>query len=197
MPVKGKKNPDGKKLTPKQAAFVQEYLIDLNGTQAAIRAGYSGKNACIIGWENLRKPNIKDAIDQAKRERAERTKVTQDMVVSELAKLGFSNMLDYITPREDGLAYIDLSKLTRAQAACITEFNVEQESLNADKEGIVPVNKIRFKLADKKGPLELLGKHLKMFTDNVNIPGLSDLLAALPAAVKQEIAKALKERAKK
>lgn len=69
------------KLTPKQQRFVDEYLIDLNATQAAIRAGYSPKTANEMGAENLAKPSIKQAIEQAKAERSERTKITQDDVL--------------------------------------------------------------------------------------------------------------------
>lgn len=66
------------KLTPKQELFCKEYLIDLNATQAAIRAGYSQDTASIIGYENLRKPNLVDLIAQLKAERSERTEITSD-----------------------------------------------------------------------------------------------------------------------
>lgn len=69
-------------LRPKQAAFVEEYLVDLNATQAAIRAGYSEKTAMVIGNENLRKPLIKSAIQERMSARAERTEITQDYVLS-------------------------------------------------------------------------------------------------------------------
>ena len=84
------------KLTPKQARFVQEYLIDLNAAQAAIRAGYSAKTARVIGHEILSKPDIAAAIKKAMAERAERTRLTGDMVVDELRKIGFANMADYM-----------------------------------------------------------------------------------------------------
>jgi phage terminase small subunit len=71
-------------LTPKQQRFVQEYLIDLNATQAAIRAGYSPKTARSIGDENLTKPDIAAAIAAAQDERRERVELTQDMVVEGL-----------------------------------------------------------------------------------------------------------------
>lgn len=78
------------KLTEKQELFVQEYLIDLNATQAAIRAGYSENTAYSIGNENLKKPEIVERIHEAMRERLERTHVTQDMVLSELVEVGFA-----------------------------------------------------------------------------------------------------------
>ena len=74
-------------LTAKQAAFVQEYLVDLNATQAAIRAGYSKKTAEKIGYENLRKPEIQAAIKEAMDRREKRSNITQDFVLSELYKI--------------------------------------------------------------------------------------------------------------
>lgn len=73
-------------LTDKQAAFVQEYIIDLNATQAAIRAGYSKDTAGAIGHENLKKPEIASAITAALAARAERTQVTQDYVLSSIVQ---------------------------------------------------------------------------------------------------------------
>jgi phage terminase small subunit len=73
-------------MTPKQTCFVQEYLIDLNATQAAIRAGYSVKTARQVASENLSKPDIQRAIEEAQQVRAERTGLTQDAVVQGLLK---------------------------------------------------------------------------------------------------------------
>ena len=74
-------------MTKKQKRFVEEYLIDLNATQAAIRAGYSPTTAKEIGCENLTKPNISEAIAKAMAERSRRTGVNQDRVLQELAKI--------------------------------------------------------------------------------------------------------------
>jgi phage terminase small subunit len=73
-------------LTPKQARFAEEYLIDLNATQAAIRAGYSAKTARAMGCENLTKPDIQAAVTEAQRDRAARTGITQDEVIRGLKK---------------------------------------------------------------------------------------------------------------
>ena len=69
------------KLTPKQQRFVEEYLVDLNATQAAIRAGYSERNADKIGSELLGKTRVAEAIREAKQERSERVQMTQDSVL--------------------------------------------------------------------------------------------------------------------
>lgn len=74
-------------LTPKQERFVQEYLVDLNATQAAIRAGYKEKTAGAIGSENLKKPEIQSALQRALKDREERTEVTQDYVIKKLVEI--------------------------------------------------------------------------------------------------------------
>ena len=73
-------------LTDKQQRFVQEYTIDSNATQAAIRAGYSENTASEIGWENLRKPQIDEAIRQIRMEMAQRHGVTQDFIINGLVE---------------------------------------------------------------------------------------------------------------
>lgn len=73
-------------LTPKQQRFVEEYLIDLNATQAAIRSGYSEKTAYSVGHENLKKPEIQKAIQEAQESLSKKTQLTVDMVVKGLLK---------------------------------------------------------------------------------------------------------------
>ncbi len=75
------------KFTPKQQRFIDEYLIDLNATQAAIRAGYSAKTARAIGCENLAKPDIQEAIAKAKLERSEATKIDAEWVLRQAVEL--------------------------------------------------------------------------------------------------------------
>jgi len=150
------------KLTPKQKRFVDEYLIDLNATQAAIRAGYSKKNADKIGWELLGKTRIKAAIDKAIKAREERTKVTQDKVVKELAKLAFSNMKEFAEWGPDGIRFIESEELDDEAAACVAEI-AQVNTKNGTN--------TKFKLHDKKGALELLGRHLGMFVDKHELTG--------------------------
>ena len=82
-------------LNAKQNRLVEEYLEDLNATKAAIRAGYSERTAEVIGYENLRKPQIQEAIQAAIEKRSERTEITQDKVVAELGKVAFAEAHDY------------------------------------------------------------------------------------------------------
>lgn len=81
-------------LTAKQQAFVAEYLIDLNATQAALRAGYSEKTAGAIGNENLKKHEIQEAISAARKKRAERTEVDQDYVIRKLKEIADKDASD-------------------------------------------------------------------------------------------------------
>ena len=85
-----------RKLNPKQQRFVEEYLIDLNATQAAIRAGYSPKTDTAIASENLSKPSISAAIACAMAERSKRTGITQDRILEELAKVAFIKLTDIV-----------------------------------------------------------------------------------------------------
>lgn len=155
---------EGPTLTPKQQAFVNEYLIDLNATQAAIRAGYSEKTAYSIGQENLNKPEIQESIQAAMDKRAKRTEVTADRVIRELAKLAFSNVQDFVDGDGKLLKPGDIS---RDDAAAIQE--ITESVVGGDDESVV-VNR-KYKLSDKKASLELLGKHLKLFTDKVEHSG--------------------------
>ena len=150
------------KLTPKQARFVQKYLIDLNAAQAAIRAGYSAKTARVIGHENLIKPDIAAAIEKAMAERAERTRLTADWVIDELRKLAGANMADYMKSTPEGDPYLDFSRLTREQTAALAEVTVE-DFLDHCGEEARSVRRVKFKLHDKRAALVDLGRHLGIF----------------------------------
>jgi phage terminase small subunit len=159
-------------LTRKQARFVAEYLIDLNATQAAIRAGYSARNAGKIGPELLGKTRISSAIDEAHEARSQRTGVTADRVVAELAKIGFANMQDFMKAAPGGDPYLDFSALSRDQAAALQEVTVEDyvEGRGEDKRD---VKRVKFKLADKRAALVDLGRHLGLFVDRHEHTGRS------------------------
>jgi phage terminase small subunit len=151
------------KLNARQQLFVAEYLKDLNATQAAIRAGYSEKTARQIGARLLTNVVIAEAIATKAQKKIDRIEITSDRVLNELAMMGFANMLDYISV-QNGDAFVDLSQLTREQAAAIQEITVEEYSEGRGEEKR-DIKRTRFKLGDKRGSLELLGKFLKLFTD--------------------------------
>lgn len=153
------------KLTEKQQRFVDEYLIDLNATQAAIRAGYSVKTANKQGWQLLEKSRIVEAISEKMAERSKRTGVNQDRVVLELAKIAFVNAADVIDSDDATIK----AGATADDTAAIQSVKVK---VIPTKEGEGVEREIR--LNDKLKALELLGKHLGMWNNkldvNLNIP---------------------------
>lgn len=151
-------------MTNKQKRFIEEYLIDFNATQSAIRAGYSVDTAYQSGAENLKKPQIKSKIEKALAERSRRTGITQDRVIQELARVAFVNFNDVVD--ENGEIKTDASA---DDLACVESYKVENGySINGR------FSKREVKLASKLKALELLGKHLGMFSDkfdvNMNLP---------------------------
>jgi phage terminase small subunit len=157
-------------LTARQQRFVNEYLVDLNATQAAIRAGYSKKTAKSVGSENLTKPDIAAAIAARQAKVAAKLEITQERVAAELAKIGFANMADYMRGGGDGDPYLDFSNLSRDQAAALAEITVE-DFKDGRGEDARDVRRIKFKLHDKRAALVDLGKHLGMFKERVEHTG--------------------------
>jgi len=160
LPSPSKSILDSLKLAPKQYLFVQEYLIDLNASQAAIRAGYSVKNAEFQAHCLLKNPKVKHAIKLAMYEREQRTKVTQDRVIQELAKIAFINPTDVVNSHDASLC----DGAVREDTAAISSIRVKRIPT---KEGFGVEREI--KLHDKIRALELLGKHLGLFNDKLNI----------------------------
>lgn len=155
------------KLTAKQEAFCNEYLIDLNATQAAIRAGYSPNTSHVIGTENLGKPEINERVQELMALRSERTRISADRVLHEIARLGFSDLRDYFTP-DNGI--LKVTALDDNAAAALQSMKVTKKVVDYDDEGNAIVGEVvEFKLADKSKNLELLGRHLALFNDKLII----------------------------
>lgn len=134
----------GEEMTPKQERFVEEYLVDLNATQAAIRAGYSEQTARQIGAQNLSKLVIQQAIEAARNKRSERVELTQDEVVRDLRELRDICM---------GRKPVRITEVVKnAQLGEVTAREVEVYALEPTGAGKA---------------LDLLGKHLGMFVDKV------------------------------
>lgn len=148
------------KLTAKQQRFVEEYLIDLNATQAAIRAGYSAKNADKIGSELLGKTRVSEEISITMAKRSKRTGINQDRVVLELAKIAFVKITDVIN---DSAEIKPDAK--EDDIACIESIKVK---LIPTKSGDMGIER-EVKLSSKMKALELLGKHLGMWNDKVDV----------------------------
>jgi len=154
------------KLTEKQALFVQEYLIDLNATRAAKSAGYSENTAYSIGSENLSKPEIQEAIQEAQLDRQKRTEITQDMVVKELARIAF---LDIRKAFDESGNLLEIPDMPEDIARAVGGMDITKWTGRGEDNGTETTKKV--KLIDKKGALELLGKHMKMFTDKTELTG--------------------------
>lgn len=161
-------------------SFCREYIIDLNGTRAAIAAGYSKRTAHAAACRLLSNVKVKGLLAKLQKEKADKLDLNAEKVLGELSKMAFSNMLDYVSLDENGDVHVDLSKLKRDQAAAIHEITVD-EYIEGRGEGARAVKRIRFKLANKIDALGLLGKHLKLFTERIEFDatdGLAEMLAA-------------------
>lgn len=174
------------KLTEKQRLFVHEYLVDLNATQAAIRAGYSEKTAQEQSSRLLSNVMVKEAVQKAMDERSERVEVTADRVLEELAKLGFADIRKVFT---EGGHLRDIASLPDEIAAAVSSVEVvtrpDGEVDENGNRGVEYVHKLRF--WDKRGSLELLGKHLKMFTDKTeHTIQLQSLAGAMKSAMSED-----------
>lgn len=146
-------------LNERQKRFCSEYIIDLNGTQAAIRAGYSPKTANRIASENLSKPDIQNVIDKLINDREKRTNITQEFVLNELMKIATADGTDFaIVKKGNRVSLIPTEDLSPEKRAAIA-------SIKKGKDGI------EVKSYDKLKALELLGRHLGMFKDEVHLTG--------------------------
>lgn len=158
-----------RKLTAKQKKFCDEYLVDLNGTAAYLRAGYKarGNSAEVNASKLLRNTKVQEYIQERMKHREKRTEITQDRVLQELAKIGFADIKDYLSFRteqikvaedEEGNSLyryqhvIELKPSDQVEGVVISEVKHTREG-------------IAFKLHDKVSALEKIGKHLGMFKD--------------------------------
>ena len=147
-----------RKLNPKQQRFVEEYLIDLNATQAAIRAGYSPKTATAIASENLSKPSISAAIACAMAERSKRTGITQDRILEELAKVAFIKLTDIV----DDTGKIKVGA-TDEDRACIESIKYKRTDTDT---GYSEEREV--KASSKLKAIELLMRHTGMLDSRIS-----------------------------
>ena len=143
-------------LTAKQARFVEEYLIDLNATQAAIRAGYSARTAFRIGAENLQKPAIQSAISDKQLERSQRTQITADRVIREIARLALFDIRRLLNADGTPKSIQDIDDDTAAALAGLDVVNIGNSEVG---NGQI----LKFKIADKNAALDKLCRHLGLY----------------------------------
>ena len=156
------------KLTPKQMRFVDEWLIDFNGKQAAIRAGYSAKTAEATAARLLRNVKVQAEISRRQKDLQRRTEVTQERVVMELARVAFADATDFVK--------VETRIINRGEVKVPIELAVHKETaeLSADQRAAIAsikqgANGVEIKLHDKIKALELLGRHIGMFNDKLDI----------------------------
>ncbi len=147
-------------LTEKQRLFTEEYPVDLNATQAAIRSGYSELTAGQAASRLLKNVKIQDGIQESFRLRSFRTEVSQDMVLKELATIAFADMAVYVEWGPSGMTLRASEELPEAATRAVAEVS---ESIT------VGGHNTKFKLYDKIRALELLAKHLGMLVDQTKV----------------------------
>lgn len=148
-------------LTDKQQKFCDEYLVDLNSTQAAIRAGYSKTSAKVIGCENLTKPDIQEYLQKKRKLWANKLEITQERILTEYARIAFSDLRKFYDDNSRLLAPKDLDDDAAASLAGIEVFEEFGFDIKGDRVHIGDTKKI--KTYNKIQALDSLSKHLGMF----------------------------------
>lgn len=156
------------RLSPKQRCFVEEYLTDLNATQAAIRAGYSARSAKQHADVLLSKPHIAAAVAEAQAQRSQRTEVNQDYVLRRMFEIDQMDVLDIM---DDAMQLKPVSEWPRVWRQYLSGFDLAEmyEGRGEDRDMVGILKKIKW--PDKTRNLELLGRHLGMFKDRVEHTG--------------------------
>ncbi len=162
----------------RQEKFCQEYIVDLNQTQAAIRAGYSTKTADVQASRLLTKVKIQARIQELMNKRARRTEITADKVLEEYAKLGFSDVTDYLQVVTERVL-VGHDKETGEPISDISQFVLMKDTKDISPEKLAAISEVKqnkdgsisFKLHDKRGALDSIARHLGMFVEKREITG--------------------------
>lgn len=144
--------------------FVAEYLLTFNITQSAIAAGFSPRSAHAQGSTLLKDPRVKAMVNKAQAKSIEQLTVSRETVIAELAKLAFSNGLDYGSVDNEGQFAVDLSQTTRGQFAAVQEIRSTSKRYGKDDDATVERSTV-IKLAGKREALVDLGRYLGIFKD--------------------------------
>ena len=139
-------------LTPKQIRFAQEYVVDLNAKQAAIRTGHKASGATRAGYTYLNTPYVKEYIDRLLAKKAKEVEITHTDIIQELIKIGFSNLQDYLTADNQPA---DLQQVGNDKTACLSGIKI-----NTTTKGDIITSRVVFKLHDKIRALEKLSRRL-------------------------------------
>lgn len=151
-----------KKLTLKEQLFVKHYVKTRNATESAKLAGYSEDTAGVIGSENLKKPYIQDAVNKQIRMIEEKVDISTEMIISELKKVAMANITEIASWKDGSVSFTPSEDLDEDATASIQEVSSQATEFGQN---------MKVKLYDKIRALELLGKHLKMFSEKVEVSG--------------------------
>lgn len=192
------------KLTARQRRFVEEYLVDLNATRAAIRSGYAESGARTEGARLLANADITDAIAAAQEIRSKRVRITQDQVLRELAKIGFADIRKVmrwtgtasqteVIEELEGQPHGGALKRSRAVSTIelLGSDEIDDDTAAAISEVSDTANGIRIKFHDKKGALVDIGKHLGMFVDRHEYSGPDGAPIEVVQAKSRDLSKAI------
>lgn len=144
-------------LNMKQQAFITEYLLDFNATQAAIRAGYSPRTACEQGYDLLRRPHVAEALTELSRKQLAKASITAERLIEEYAVLGFSDMRNYIRFDEKGDVYLDWANMPPEATKAIQEIT-QDVYMDGKGEDARQVKRTKFKLHAKQPSLDSLAE---------------------------------------
>lgn len=165
---------------PQHERFAQALAKGMNAHQAYTEAGYKPNYS--NGNKLAKRPEVAARVKEILGKAAKRAEVTVERVLAELALIGFANMADYMRVGSDGDPVLDFSALSREQAAALAEVTVEDFKEGRGEEAR-DVRRVKFKLADKKGALVDLGRHLGMFKDRTILENPDGSAVAAPAPV--------------
>lgn len=172
-------------MTPKQERFVAEYLIDLNATQAAIRAGYSAHSAESIGLQLLRKTEVSAAVAAGKGRQLETAELSAARVLEELRRLAFIDQRSFY----DAAGNLKpISEWTAEQGAAVAGFEVIKKNATAGDGVIDTIHK--FKVWDKTKALGDLAKHFGLLIERVEVSGEVSIIETRLNAARARLAKA-------
>lgn len=175
-------------MRPRQRRFVEEYLVDLNGAQAARRAGYGTKRPDKAAYRLLRRPDVAAAVAAGQRKKSEELEISAERVLAEYAKIAFANMSDFAAFGPEGLVLKDMADLAPEQTAAVAEVTESKTQHGGT---------VRFKLHDKLSALHALARHIGLsapdklaFTDTTggDMPPAPD-----PYEIARQIAFALRQ----
>lgn len=159
-----------KALTPKQRLFIHEYLVDLNATQAAIRAGYSRKTAEQYGHQLLKKTLVAKSIQAARERRENKAIMTREEILEELTLIGRSDIQNYVEIDDDtgAIRAKGFEEMPKGSSRALQSINEERAiKENSDGNSVTVYDKVNFKMHDKLRALELLGKNQGMFPNKL------------------------------